>query len=109
MDFGQARYAVHSSIKAYKMARVTNPSKQIDFAEVDDTYSYKELQHIEALGLAKHAGKFVSSGKGDPDGVLPVNVSGGLVWLGIFFGGSPVNKVYEAVFQVRGMSGKNQL
>lgn len=109
MDFGQARYAVHSSIKAYKMARVTNPSKQIDFAEVDDTYSYKELQHIEALGLAKHAGKFVSSGKGDPDGVLPVNVSGGSLGMGYFIEATPLIKVYEAVLQLRGMSGKNQL
>ncbi|MCL5069004.1 MAG: acetyl-CoA acetyltransferase, partial [Thaumarchaeota archaeon] len=84
MDFGQAMYAINSSQKAYKMSRITKPTAQLDFAEVDDTFAYKELQHIEALGLAKRAGKFVTSGKAGRDGVFPINPSGGSLGMGHF-------------------------
>ena len=109
MDLGQALYASNSARKAYEMARITKPGQQIDFAEVDDTFAYKELQHIEALGLAKHAGKFVSSGKADPNGVLPVNVSGGALGMGYFVEASALVRVYESVLQLRGEAGPMQL
>jgi acetyl-CoA C-acetyltransferase len=109
MDLGQANYASNSATRAYKMARITNPTKQIDFAEVDDTYSYKELQHIEALGLAKRAGKFVSSGKADLDGTIPVNVSGGSLGMGYYVEATPFAKLLSAVAQLRGEAGKSQL
>ena len=109
MDLGQALYASKSSKKAYSMAGITRPATQIDFAEIDDTYAYKELQHIEALGLAKRAGKFVSSGKADPDGVLPVNVSGGSLGTGYFVEASALVRVYEAVLQLRAEAGQMQI
>jgi acetyl-CoA C-acetyltransferase len=109
MDLGQAVYAVNSAARAYKMARVSDPTRQVDFAEVDDTYAYKELQHIEALGLAKRAGKFVSSGKAGPGGALPVNVSGGSLGMGYFVEATPLTKVYAAVSQLKGQAGKAQL
>jgi acetyl-CoA C-acetyltransferase len=109
MDLGQAHYASNSARKAYEMARITKPVSQIDFAEIDDTYAYKELEHIEALGLAKRAGKYVSSGKADPDGQLPINVSGGSLGMGYFVEASPLVRVYESVLQLRGEAGKMQL
>jgi acetyl-CoA C-acetyltransferase len=109
MDLGQALYASNSARKAYEMARIRKPLTQIDFAEVDDTYAYKELEHIEALGLAKRAGKFVSSGKADVDGQIPVNVSGGSLGMGYFVEATPLVRVYEAVLQLRGNAGKMQL
>ena len=109
MDLGLPSYAVNSSSKAYKMARVTNPIKQIDFAEVDDTYAFKELAHLEALGIAKRAGKFVFSGKADRDGVLPVNASGGSLGIGNFIEATGLVKVYESVIQLRGQAGPIQL
>ena len=36
---------------AYRVAEIKNPQARINFAEVDDTYAYKELQHLEALEL----------------------------------------------------------
>jgi acetyl-CoA C-acetyltransferase len=109
MDLGQVLYASNSARKAYEMARITRPLSQIDFAEIDDTYAYKELEHIEALGLAKRAGKFVSTGKADPDGQMPINVSGGSLGMGYFVEASPLIRVYESVLQLRGEAGKMQL
>ena len=109
MDLGQAVYALNSSKKAFEMARITRPTEQLDFAEVDDTYSFKELEHIEAIGLAKRAGKFVSSGKADLDGVLPVNPSGGSIGMGHFVEASGLVRAYESVLQLRGDAGPSQL
>jgi acetyl-CoA C-acetyltransferase len=109
MDLGQAQYAVNSSKKAYEMARILKPTEKLDFAEIDDTYSYKELEHMEALGLAKRAGKFVSAGKADPDGTFPVNPSGGSLGMGYYVEASGLVRAYEAVLQLRGQAGKVQL
>lgn len=109
MDLGQAQYATNSSKKALQMARVSKPAEQIDFAEIDDTYSYKELEHIEATGLAKRAGKFVSSGKADPDGTLPINPSGGSIGMGYLVEASGLVRAYESVLQLRGDAGSAQL
>lgn len=109
MDLGQAQYAINSSKKAYQMARILRPSEQLDFAEIDDTYSYKELQHMEALGLAKKAGKFVSTGKANFDGTLPVNSSGGSLGMGYFVEASGLVRAYESVLQLRGQAGEGQL
>jgi len=88
---------------------VINLIKKIDFAEVDDTYAFKELAHLEALGIAKRAGKFVFSGKADRDGVLPVNASGGSLGIGNFIEATGLVKVYESVIQLRGQAGPIQL
>lgn len=109
MDLGHALYASNSAKKAYSMAGIKTPETQIDFAEVDDCFAYKELQHIEALGLAKKAGRFVSSGNADPDGQIPVNVSGGTLGMGNFVEASSLVRLYEAILQFRGEAGSMQL
>ncbi len=109
MDLGQAQYALNSSKKAYQMARILKPGEQLDFAEIDDTYAFKELEHTEALGLAKKAGKFVSTGKADREGVLPINPSGGSLGMGYFVEASGLVRAYESVLQLRGDAGKIQL
>jgi acetyl-CoA C-acetyltransferase len=109
MDLGQAVYAANASKRAYEMARITRPTEQLDFAELDDTFSYKELEHMEALVLAKRAGKFVSSGKADRDGILPVNVSGGSLGMGRFIEATGLVRAYESALQIRGEAGPMQL
>jgi acetyl-CoA C-acetyltransferase len=69
--------------------------KKIDFAEVDDTYAYKQLQHLHALGL-------------DGDS-LPVNVSGGSLGCGHLHDASSLRGLYEAVLQLRGVAGERQI
>src|SRR2546426_9691651 len=78
-DWTGATYARIAADMAYRLAKVRRPATDIDFAEVDDRFSYKELQHLESLGLAKHgeAGAQIQGGGYQPDGRLPVDVSGG--------------------------------
>src|SRR5437870_5465530 len=74
-DWTQAAYAQLAAEMAYRLAKVRRPATEIDFAEVDDRFSYKERQHLEAVGLAKkgEAGRTVVKGGYDPGGAVPVN------------------------------------
>src|SRR5260370_19773844 len=51
-DFARAEYVEQAAARAYKMANDDRPTSYFDLSEVDDTYSYKELQSLEALKLA---------------------------------------------------------
>ena len=67
-ELHRAIYAENASQMAYRMAGISDPSTQLDFAELDDTFSYKELQHLEALGLAEPRTGRTVAGAGD---ILP--------------------------------------
>ncbi len=110
-DLSRAEYAEQASMMAYKMANVQNPARHFDLAEVDDTYSYKEPQHLEALKLAQRgrAGKMVNSGTFDKDGRLPVNVSGGSLGVGHMLEATGLHRALEAVVQLRGEAGRLQV
>ncbi len=86
--WGRAIYAEEAGKMAYKMAGIRNPMEEIDFAEIDDGYSYKELQHLEALGFCQfgEAGIITAEGVTEPDGYMPVNVSGGSLGCGHLLG-----------------------
>ncbi len=64
--WGRAIYAEEAGSMAYKMAGISNPMQEIDFVEIDDGYSYKELQHLEALGFASSVKQAYSPPKGSP-------------------------------------------
>ena len=106
-----AGYARLAAEMAYRMAGIRDPRKEIDFAEVDDSYSYKELQHLEAIGLFEpgRAGPATAEGATARDGDLPVNVSGGCLGVGQLFEASGGQKVAEVVAQLRGEAGPRQL
>ena len=110
-DLARTEYAEQSAARAFKMANVRNPSTYFDLAEIDDTYSYKELQHVEALKLAPKgkAGKMVESGAFDMDGRLPVNSSGGSLGVGHMLEATGLHHLLEAVVQLRGSAGKRQV
>ena len=110
-ELHRAVYAEKAAKMAYLMAGISNPSSQIDFAEVDDTFSYKELQHLEALRLARsgEAGRRLQEGAFSPDGELPVNVSGGHLGCGYTYDMSGLRSVLEVVLQLRGTAGERQL
>jgi acetyl-CoA C-acetyltransferase len=109
--WGRAIYAEEAGKMAYKMAGIRNPIDEIDFAEIDDTYSYKELQHLEALGfcLFGEAGPLTAEGATDAGGVLPVNVSGGSLGVGHLLDASGLRAVAEVAVQLRGEAGARQL
>ncbi len=110
-EWGRAIYAELAADMAYKMAGIKNPRKEIQFAEVDDLFSYKELQHLEALKLCRHgeAGTLTGEGITDRDGELPVNVSGGALGMGYAPEVLGLQRALEAVLQLRGQAGRRQL
>ena len=96
---------------AYRLAGIEHPRKEVDFAEVDDSFSYKELQHLEALKLCRsgQAGFMVEEGATKREGEFPVNVSGGSLGVGRLDEATGLQKVLEVVLQLRGEAGKRQL
>jgi acetyl-CoA C-acetyltransferase len=107
----EARYAYKSAKMAYRMAGIENPSKEIDIAEVDDRFAFKEIQHIVALQLA---GKYdvcdlMSEGYFARNGSLPVNVSGGNLGVGNLLEATGGQKALEIVIQLRGEAGRRQV
>ena len=109
--WGRAIYAEEAGRMAYRMAGIRNPYDEIGFAEIDDTYSYKELQHLEALGFCQfgEAGYLTDEGVTDVSGDLPVNVSGGSLGCGHLLDASGLRAVLEVVLQLRGEAGAHQL
>ena len=110
-QWGTAAYARLAAQQAYRLAGITSPSREIDFAEVDDTFSYKELQHLEALGIfrAGEAGLATTEGLTLLDGEFPVNPSGGSLGVGYLGEANGLQKVVEVVRQLRGEAGQRQI
>ena len=110
-DWTGAPYARRAAEMAYKAAGINDPAREIDFAEVDDTYSYKELQHLEAVGLFEKgkAARATLDGATARDGRLPVNVSGGSLGVGHLLEATGLAKVVEAALQLRGQAGPRQV
>jgi acetyl-CoA C-acetyltransferase len=96
---------------AYRQAGIRNPFGTVDFAEIDDTYAYKELQHMEALGLCRmgEAGVLAEEGSTERDGDLPVNVSGGSLGMGDLLEANGLARALEAALQLREEAGARQL
>jgi len=105
------RYVAQAAKMAYKMAKIENPRKEIDFAEVDDTYAYKELQSLEALGIFTNgeAGDRVIDGFTSPEGEFPVNISGGSLGCGHLLDATGLVRALEVVLQLRYQAGPRQL
>jgi acetyl-CoA C-acetyltransferase len=110
-DWSAATYARLASEMAYKMAGVSAPASEIGFAEIDDTYAYKELQHLEAASLAAvgEAARMTVDGATALGGRLPVNPSGGSLGMGYCYDASALYRTAEAVRQIRGEAGRVQV
>ncbi len=109
--WGEATYMELACERAYKMAGIRTPVKEIDFAEINDEYSYKELQHLEALKLCTkgESGQLTSIGWSEITGEMPVNASGGCLGIGHTFELDGGQKVLEVALQLRGHAGQGQL
>jgi acetyl-CoA C-acetyltransferase len=110
-DWAHAIYAEEAARIAYRQAGISNPLEAIDFAEVDDTYAYKELQALEALGFCSEgeAGPITLDGFTNSDSGLPVNVSGGSLGMGNLLDANGLARALEIVLQLRGEAGSRQI
>jgi acetyl-CoA C-acetyltransferase len=90
-DWSRAIAAERAATTAFAQADV-GPS-DIDTAEVDDTFAYKQLQHLDALGLAEL----------DP---ASVNRSGGALGEGYLHEANGLARTLAAVEQLRAGDGR---
>jgi acetyl-CoA C-acetyltransferase len=110
-EWGRIPYIEQAARMAYRQAGINNPLDVIEFAEVDDTYAYKELQSLEALGLIHpgESGLLTEAGYTAADGELPVNISGGSLGLGHLLDATGLARALEVVIQLRGQAGPRQI
>lgn len=110
-QWGRAAYAEKAARMAYRQAGISDPRLAVDFAELDDTYAFKELQALEAVGLCRpgEAGLLTEEGTTSPEGELPVNVSGGSLGVGDLLDATGLARLLEVVLQLRGEAGPRQL
>ncbi len=90
---------------AYAMVGIGDPLREIDVAELYDSYSGVEIQAVEDLGwVARGAGgTAVADGAFDLDGALPVNTSGGLLGRGAPVGATGILQAIEVAQQLWGL------
>jgi len=89
---------------AYAQAGITDPRRQLAFAEVHDCFTPTELVLMEDLGFAARgtAWKEVLAGTFDLHGELPINPDGGLKSFGHPVGASGLRMFFECWLQLRG-------
>lgn len=109
-DLTVIRSARSAARRAYGLAGIKDPPKEVHAAEVSEYCSFQELLLYEALGLCPEGqgGKFIETGSPFLDGPLPVNPSGGCL------GANPMPcsglvRLVEAVLQVAGKAGDHQV
>lgn len=109
-DLSECRALEKAAKKAYQMAGIQEPRKEIDVAEVYDAFSYQELLWTEGLGFCEkgQGGKLVASGATAKGGDIPVNPSGGLMGAHPAIAGGLI-RLAEAAHQVRGDAEKMQV
>jgi acetyl-CoA C-acetyltransferase len=104
-------YALKSSFgRAYRMAGITDPVKQVDVAELYAPFSNTEYHSIEAAGLADPGGAVagVNEGRFSIGGEIPVNPSGGTLCANAIAVTSMI-RVAEVALQVSGRAGGHQV
>lgn len=109
-DLAESEALTAAAKKAYAMAGISAPLKEIDVAEVYDAFSYMELMWMEGLGLVEpgQAGSAIENGVTQMKGVLPINPSGGVLSShAILVAG--LARIAEAALQVRGEAGARQV
>lgn len=96
---------------AYEQAGIKNPIEEIDVAEVHDCFTITEIINYEDLGFCEkgEGTALIRDGITGPDGILPVNTSGGLQACGHPIGASGVRMIVDVTEQLLGLSGKRQV
>jgi len=109
-DLSECRALEQAAARAYKMAGITDPAREVDVIELSEEFSYQELLWLEGLGICAHgeAGHLIDSGFTALDGELPVNPSGGLL-SGVPANVAGLNRVAEAALQLRGDAEGHQI
>ncbi|MHA2308819.1 MAG: thiolase C-terminal domain-containing protein [Candidatus Heimdallarchaeaceae archaeon] len=95
--------------QAFKMANIN--SKDINVAEVHDSYPIGEILAIEDIGFFPkgEGGKATEEGLTSLDSEISINPSGGLKARGDPFGATGIAQIVEIVEQMKGEAGERQI
>lgn len=109
-DHADAEGLFLAAKKAYQMAGIINPRKEIDVAEIYAPFTSTELAAVESLGFCEKGESGIGNRNGmfDIDGEIPVNPSGGVLTA------NPISvtalaRVAEAALQVMGKARERQV
>jgi acetyl-CoA C-acetyltransferase len=104
-DLCIARSARKAAEKAYAMAGIRDPRREIGVAELHEPFSFQELMLSEALGFCEEGGggHFIESGASEPAGSLPINLSGGALSANPIFAAGLI-RLAEAANLITGQS-----
>ena len=96
--------------KAYQMAGISDPSREISVAEICEPFASQELLWYEELGICREgeAGKLIDQGITGMDGNLPVNPSGGVLSTNPYVARGLI-RIGEAAWQLMGRAGDHQI
>ena len=99
-----------SAMKAYQMAGIKDPKKEIDVAEIYQPFPSQELIFAERLGLFDEGKAWVALEEGEMeiDGKMPTDPSGGVLATNAI-GSSALQRILEAALQVMGKAGEHQV
>ncbi len=94
---------------AYEEAGLT--PKDIDIAEIYDSYSIFQLIALEGLGFCERgeSGAFIAAGNTMPGGKLPMTTNGGMLSQGHTGAGGGVAVLVETARQLMGKAGERQV
>ena len=109
-DHADAFALGHSFQRAYKMAGITDPARQVHVAELYAPFSNTEYHAIDAAGLCKpgESVAMLREGQFELGGRLPVNPSGGTLCTNAIAVTAMI-RVAEVALQVRGRAGGHQV
>ncbi len=97
--------------KAYQMAGIDNPRRQISVVEPYDPFSSTEIGYYLSMGFCqerRQATKMVENGFGEMTGEVPFSPSGGVLCANPI-GATALVRVVEAALQVMGKADKHQV
>jgi acetyl-CoA C-acetyltransferase len=96
--------------ECYQRAKVSDPMREIQVAELYDPFSYMQFPKLEALGFCRRgeAARLCDEGVFDMDGQVAVNPSGGTLCTNPI-GVSGLVRVADAAKQVMGRAGDMQV
>jgi len=96
--------------RAYMMASIRNPLKEIDVVELYDAFSYMEPLWLEGMGFCGpgEGGGMIQRKITIKEGSLPVNPSGGVLSAHPVLAAG-LARIIEGVLQIRGEAGERQI
>ena len=96
--------------RVYRLAKIDDPMRQLDVAELYNAFTIQEILEYEALGFCEKGkgAELVRQGVTAMDGQLPVCPSGGVLSNNPI-GASGLIRVAEAALQVMGKADQRQV